>query len=385
MRKAGSKKLRIGIDARLSGDKHAGIGRYIQNLLIQLNDLSPDNIQLIFFFYDQQQEKTLTKNLKKSKNFISVFAPIRHYSFAEQIKWPTILNKFQLDLLHVPHFNIPLLYQGKLVITIHDLLWHEQIGPEATTLSTSKYYLKYLAYRLVTSQALNRAKTVFVPTKTVKQALENHKPQLKPKIITTYEGISEPFLKVFKNLSQQPEQAFNRSFDFSLIYVGSLYPHKNIEIVLQTLKKMPKLKLTIVCARNVFMKRTQQRIKKLNLTKQVTLTGFLSDEALIKKIQSSLALVQPSKSEGFGLTAMEAMAVGTPVLASNLRVFQELYLDAPLYFDPNDAQQLKEQILKLQQDSIRKQHIKRGLKISKKYSWAQMAQTTLNHYLLTLN
>jgi glycosyltransferase involved in cell wall biosynthesis len=379
------KKLRIGIDARLSGDRHAGIGRYIQNLLIQLNNLSPNNIQLIFFFHDQQQEKSLAKNLKKSKNYASVFAPIRHYSFAEQTKWPVILNKHQLDLLHVPHFNIPLLYKGKLVITIHDLLWHEQIGPEATTLSTSKYYLKYLAYRLVTSQALARAKTVFVPTNTVKQALANYKPQLKPKIVTTYEGISEPFLKIFKNLSQQPEKAFKKSFDLSLIYVGSLYPHKNIEIVLQTLKQMPELKLTIVCARNVFMKRTQQRIKKLNLTKQVTLTGFLADKELITKIQSSLALIQPSKSEGFGLTAIEAMAVGTPVIASNLKVFKELYLDAPLYFNPNDAQQLKKQILQLQQDSIRKQHIKRGLRISKKYSWAKMAQTTLDHYLSILN
>ena len=376
-----NKPLTIGIDARLCGKRHAGIGRYIENLLVELVKLKPNSVKFIFFFHDQEQEQAIKKIIGTDQNYTAVFVPIRHYSLEEQLRWPKILHSYHLHLLHVPHFNIPLLYRGKIIITIHDLLWHEQIGPQATTLSASKYYLKYLAYRLVTSQALMRAKKILVPTQTVKNILAKFHAQALDKTVVTYEGISDSFLQIFEKLKKNPQLLTKKFNTNSLIYVGSLYPHKNIEVVLQALTLNPKLLLTIVCARNVFLKRTQERIKELQLEKQVTLTGYLTDQQLISAMQSSLALIQPSKSEGFGLTAIEAMAAGTPVIASNLPVFQELYADAPMYFNPNNVNQLLAQINNLQQPKLRVEQIKKGLKVADQYSWSKMAQITLDQYL----
>ncbi len=245
-----------------------------------------------------------------------------------------------------------------------------------------KYYLKYLAYRLVTTQALKRAAKIFVPTNSVKSDLLALDDAFHSKIVVTPEGISLPFQQeLAKQLSQPSADYSKRVQSKKLIYVGSLYPHKNIEVVLQALKLLPEYQLQLVCSRDVFVERTQKRIEELELLDQVHFSGYLTDEELIEAIQSSLALVQPSKSEGFGLTAIEAMAAATPVLASQLPVFKEIYQEAPLYFDPNQPSELIEKIKQLQQAITYQQKVKQGLKVAQKYDWTKTAQQTLNAYL----
>ncbi len=375
--------LTIGVDARLSGKKHAGIGRYIENLLIELPAAavkSKQKINWVYFFYDREQAQLVQQALINFNNITFVYSPIRHYSFAEQFKWPRILNKQKLDLLHIPHFNIPLLYRGKVVITIHDLLWHQQIGPEATTLPGWKYYFKYLAYRLVARLAVKRALRIFVPALTVKNTLLAYYPWLDQKVIPAKEGISRHFKQVFEQIRDNYQDQVTQFKPNQLIYVGSLYPHKNIQIILQALKQNPKLKLVIVCARNVFMERVQQKVKQLSIEKQVEFTGFLKDDVLIEKLQASLALIQPSKSEGFGLTGVEAMACATPVIASDIPVFKEIYQDAPVYFDADNVSQLLAAIKKIQHNDLRLKSIKKGLQVVSNYSWQEMAETIFENY-----
>src|SRR3990167_8770815 len=113
--------MRIGIDARLAGFKHGGIGRYTEELLRYLTR-GKTNHQWIVFLYEKRQLPWL----ERARNVKIIYAPIRHYTFAEQLKPPQIFGAENLDLLHVPHFNIPLAYSKPYVVTIHDLLWHER-------------------------------------------------------------------------------------------------------------------------------------------------------------------------------------------------------------------------------------------------------------------
>ncbi len=395
----------VGIDARLSGKEHAGIGRYIENLLIELIGQYSHIFNWVIFFHHSKQYEAIEETLSKKREFTEnisgskknqtynthnhqqastkiVFTPIRHYSLSEQTLWPSILQQHSLDLLHIPHFNIPLLYTKPITITIHDLLWHQQIGPQATTLPSWKYYLKYAAYRIITTQAINRAKKIFVPTQTVKNDLAEFKPTASSKIQVTKEGIGVNFLNVLLNendaLSQKSIQ--NKISSKQLVYVGSLYPHKNIERVLLALTKLSNYRLKIVCARNVFVSRVKERVKKLQLTKQVEFTGYLSDDELVDTIQNSFCLVQPSKSEGFGLTAIEAMACSTPVIASDLEVFHEIYQDAPEYFCPDSTQQLIDAIKKLEHVENYHQAATAGCRVAQQYSWKKMAKKTISGF-----
>ncbi len=124
---------------------------------------------------------------------------------------------------------------------------------------------------------------------------------------------------------------------------------------------------------------------KLNLEKQVEFTGYLSDQELVEAVSSSLALVQPSLSEGFGLTGVEAMSCGTPVLASDIPIFREIYKQAPLYFDPHQADSLISAVNHIKQPEVRNSRIRQGLEVVGRYSWKRMAEKTAYYYREAVN
>src|SRR4030065_1634705 len=96
--------LRIGIDARFWGLRHAGLGRYVMELVNGLTRLDTSNNYTLFVRSPYNEE------IEVGKNFRLVRADINHYSLEEQWLLPEIFNKYSLDLLHVPHFNVPFFY-----------------------------------------------------------------------------------------------------------------------------------------------------------------------------------------------------------------------------------------------------------------------------------
>ena len=118
--------MRIAIDGRLINE--SGIGRYIRNLLDNLAILDKENKYFILL------KKRDLEKFNWGKNFEKVEADFGWYSATEQIKLPQILNKLNLDLTHFPHFNVPLLFRGKFIVTIHDLI-HQHFAMKRVALS----------------------------------------------------------------------------------------------------------------------------------------------------------------------------------------------------------------------------------------------------------
>jgi glycosyltransferase involved in cell wall biosynthesis len=363
---------RIGIDCRLAGKKHAGIGRYVENLITRLPQLATQ-LQWVYFFYDQAQMKEIFP-AGKPDNVESVFAPVRHYSTKEQLKMPGIFNGAHLDLLHIPHFNIPLFYRKKTMITIHDLLWHEYQGVQVTTLPSWQYWLKHQAYKFTVAQAVKRAVKILVPAQTIKNIVTHYYPKAESKVVVTKEGIEPHFLQL------QPSHRVSKLSLKNLVYVGSLYPHKNIRIVIDALQKLPGYTLQIVGSRNVFQHQVKEYVKLKGVQKQVEFLGYVPDDQLLELYQRAFALVQPSFSEGFGLTGVEAMAAGVPVIASNIPIFHEIYQDAVQYFDPYSWESFISAVQKLEKTS-RSQLIHSAREVVAQYDWQKMAEQTLDTYL----
>ena len=361
---------RIGIDCRLAGVKHAGIGRYVASLVTELLKQPVANLKYVLFFFDQAQaEAVLGKDIASPRLEI-VLAPIKHYGLSEQWQLPRIYQAAKLDLLHVPHWNVPLFYRGQLVITVHDLLWHQQKGLHMTTLPAWQYALKYLIYLYVVKQAVKKAKSIFVPAATIAETVAHYYPFAKNKIVVTKEGVAKEY-----RLNKEPKRVAKQ-----LVYTGSLYPHKNLSLVIRSLHKLSKYKLLIVGSRSVFQDQVQNLIKRYKVKDQVQMLGYLDDQALCALYQSSSALVQPSLSEGFGLTGLEAMAAGTPVLASDIPIFKEIYQDAAIFFDPRSTTSFCQAVKNLELNK-RAELIGRGQKVAAQYQWSKMAQTTLSNYL----
>jgi len=370
-------------DARMYGLAHAGIGRYIMNLLagIKKADSKEFKIKLI------AQKKTV-KEIKKNLGdyFPIIKVKSKHYSLSEQFELPRVLNKLTPDLVHFPHFNSSFFYCGKFIVTIHDLIKHYFRGKKTTTKNPTIYWLKYFGYRLQTSYSLKKSQQIIVPSNFWKEKLNNDFNIAKEKINVTYEAVDPNFVKLAKNTKRKINlRPYGLTKPF-FIYVGSVYPHKNIETVIRAVKNMDNVQLAIACSRNVFTQRVEQLTDKLNVKDKVKFLGFVSDKDLISLYQQSTGLIQPSFMEGFGLTGLEAMAANTPVISSNSSCLPEIYGPAALYFNPKNTNQLREQMLVLIKDKdLSKKMVWLGQKQVKKYSWLKTAEQTLTSYKKALS
>ncbi len=365
--------MRIGIDARFYGTKDTGIGRYVQNLVLNLGKIDRVNSYVVFggdLVHDE---------VKNFKNFKWVKLQTRPYTIAEQLVNAFVFAKEKLDLLHVPHFNAPIFYPGKYVITIHDLIKHLSVGKATTTLPYYQYLIKHFAYRFAIRVNLARAGKVIVPAFFWKEYLIKHFGVKEEKIYVTYESATKSLLKKNNLDPREVLHKYNLNKPF-VIYTGNLYPHKNVPFLVEGIKRFNAshehhLELALACARNDAFKNiveTDGTIKFL---------GYVPDEELAVLYAEALVLVQPSLIEGFGLTGLEAMSVGLPVLASNSTCLPEIYGDAAIYFDPRNIDDLVGKLaLFFSEQELSVDLIARGRKRVAQFSWQRMARQTLEIY-----
>jgi len=364
--------MKIVIDARLYGLKHAGIGRYIQNLIDQLSLLDDKNHYTII-------TGSKTKIIKKPQKTKIVVSDVSHYSLAEQTLFLKMLSTIEADLFHFPHFNVPILFNRPYVVTIHDLLWHNKIGFNVTTLHPVKYLAKYFGYRLVIRKAITNSNHIITPAEFVKNDILRHFKIDPQKISVTYESAGTVFKKKPIGTAEiLKKYSLEKPF---VIYTGSLYPHKNVINVARAIKLLPNYTLAIASARNVFMERFQSMLKTESLDKTVEFLGFVPDEDLVAIYKHAIALVQPSNSEGFGLTGVEAMFSGLPVIASENKVLREIYQEAALFVDSSNPNKIAQAIKKIDDDpSLKNQLLDQAQLVVKNYSWEKLARQTLEIY-----
>jgi glycosyltransferase involved in cell wall biosynthesis len=372
--------MKIGIDARFYGPTHAGLGRYTKNLVDQLTHIDNDNEYVIFLHTSNADEFT-TNNPRFSKRIVSA----GHYSVKEQLTLPALLQKEQLDLMHFPHLNVPLGYRGRYVVTIHDLIMHKFKNRAVTTKVRPIYETKHLAYRLITRWAATHAAAVIVPSKAVKGELMEFYKLPNDKVVVTYEAADD-------NKRESRHGEVNRSMILNkyaiakpfIMYVGNVYPHKNIELLARAMKDLHVrygLSLILPSARSIFLQRTEQMMKDYHVRDWVVLPGYVPDQDLRVLYSQAEAYVFPSLSEGFGLPPLEAMAAGLPVVCSDIPVLREVCGDAALFIDPHDPQSVVEQVGRLMADKrLRQTMIDRGLAREKLFSWQKMAEETVAVY-----
>ncbi|MBP9817777.1 glycosyltransferase family 4 protein [Candidatus Shapirobacteria bacterium] len=367
-------KKHIVIDARLYGPKHTGIGRYTKNLLLALintPDFKKYNFTLLVY---PDLVNEIVADLKDNYRYVPT--PLKHYSIAEQLFLPILITKLKPDLVHFTHLDKPVFYFGKSVVTVHDLIRHLSKGGATTTKSPLLYWPKYLGYLLMT-RIIFLTSSIIVPSNYWRDYLIKNFRILPAKITTTYEAVDPSFFPILKSYVLNPKSY--------LLYTGNLYPHKNIDIVLKALRKLPQIKLKIICARSVFSLRIDKLISKYKVSNQVEFLGYLPDAEFAKLYSQALALVHPSFIEGFSLTGLEAMALNCPVIASNSTCLPEIYQDSVLYFNPNKSTELVDLIRLLQKSpQMRQKLIIKGQTQVKKYSWSKTAFETISFYTLQL-
>lgn len=362
--------MRITIDGRLWGLENAGLGRYVINLVEGLKADRKNDYSILL-------RKKYFNSLKFPDNWKTVLADFHHYGVSEQLKLPGIISATKPDIVHFPHFNVPLLYKGKFVVTIHDILMHKQKGFEATTLPAPVYLLKRLGYRTIFDYAVNKSAKIIVPSLAVRDEILDEYKTEKSKISVVAEGVSDTI-------------GFEKGVEVKgkyFIYTGNAYPHKNLKSLIEAILELNKkstqnVKIAIVSSRNVFVERLNLLINKMGAEKYVSLLGFVPDKNLGYLYRNSLGFVFPSRSEGFGLPGLEAMKAGTLVLASDIPVFREVYGSHATFFDPENPEEIADLMKKTMEmtSGERLKKINEARRYASGFKWEKAASETLKVY-----
>lgn len=368
--------MRIGIDARFAGPEGTGLGRYVAELIANLENLDHKNRYVIFLRKNNFDLISFT-----NKNFKKVLADIPWYSLEEQIRLPLIFSSYNLDLLHIPHFNIPIFYPKKFVVTIHDLIKSEFAGLSATTRMPFVYFLKHLGYKVAIRTATSRAEKIFVPSKSISHKLQEILSVPQEKIAVTYEAASLENAKFKMQNSKLILDKYEIRKPY-ILYVGNAYPYKNLDRLLLALLKLPKnLSFVNPCSRSTFYDRLQTKARELNISGRVILPGYVPEDDLVVLYKEAEAYVFPSLSEGFGIPGLDAMVLGKPVVCSDIPTLREVYGEAALYFNPFSHDDMVGKIKAvLDDDDLRRRLIEKGQRQVKKFSWQKMAKETLAVY-----
>ncbi len=391
--------MKIGIDARFYGPVGKGLGRYTQEVVDNIIKISNSNLSadrgmsfdyVIFLSPDNFNEFDCSQeNVKKVKISCS------WYGWEEQILLPYYLWREHLDLIHFPHFNVPILSPTKFVVTIHDLILTHFPTTRATKHNHFWYYFKNLAYRLVISIALKRAQRIIAVSQFTKEDIVKQFKISADKITAIYEGVtklsaSRDSLFVTK-LDNQEILSQHHIPERFLLYVGNAYPHKNLELLLRVFNRFQLEKgnwhLVLVGKIDYFYRRLQNYARSLNLWQEgnvnspVIFPGYVPDAQLEIFYKAAQLYVFPSLYEGFGLPPLEAMSQSCPVLSSDRAALPEILGEAACYCHPENEQEMFDRIQNLLQDPQQREELeKRGLEQIKKYSWWECARLTLEVY-----
>lgn len=375
-------KKNLVIDCRFWSSKHTGLGRYTKSLLTAIYDLKPKDINFKLLVSLANQ----TSIQQMFPGFSVIGTSVQHYSLEEQLKLPQLIKSLDPHLVHFLHFNVPVFFKGRFMVTIHDLIKHHSTGLGTTTRYPWVYPIKRFGYQLTVKHAAKNSLAVLTPSLWVKKDLTHFYKLNSDKIIVTPEAADSFFLKPIDKTANPPLK------NPYLIYIGNAYPHKNL---IQLVKAMlifrqnhsSNIKLVIVTGRDIFYQRLRHQISDLKAQSLVKLTDFSTDEQLKNLFYHSLAFVTPSLLEGFGLPGLEAMASGTLVLSSNKASLPEVYGRSAIYFDPHSLKDVVNKIEKVVNlDPLkRKKMIAKARLHAQRFSWNKTAEKTLEIYYKLLS
>ncbi len=363
--------MRVGIDARIVYYSQAGIGQYVRRLVEGLSQMQTD------------EEITLLLSRKDRPTW----APDGRFRLARL--WTPCHNRFEqwmlpfeialarLDLLHSPDFIPPFRRNCKSVITVHDLAF--LLYPYLLTSESARYYGQI-------RQAVHSTDHIIAVSESTKQDLMRLLDVPPERVTVVYEAAGPDFRPMADQaLVSAVREKYGLPETF-LLFVGTLEPRKNLPMLLHALhlvreRRGSVVPLVVVGRRGWLCEEVFRTTEALKLSDEVHFLGRIPREDLVRLYNAALCLVFPSMYEGFGLPALEAMACGTPVMASKVASLPEVVADAGLLVAPGDPKAwatAMEEVL--DSPELRRELREKGLRRAQGFSVKRMAEETLAVY-----
>jgi glycosyltransferase involved in cell wall biosynthesis len=365
--------MRIGINGRFLVAKRTGVQRAAYNLIKTMVDLDRENEYVIFTGYDQVHSSdwkypnvtVVGDTLRPSESF-------RNHLW-EQFRLPRLAKKYKIDLLHSPANIAPLFYRGKSIVHIHDLCFI--VNPQWYSFSFRTLY------NLIVPRIAQRATKVVTNSNNSKNDLIQYFGLPAERVSLVYWAVDDTFLAEQR---PQTEPTIVPKEDY-ILYVGSLEPRKNINMLIEAFEDLRsqnlqiKTKLVLIGGESPLFAAVRLRAKRFG--DDVIFKGFVRDDELKSYYRHASLVVYPSLYEGFGLPPLEAMASGAPVVTSRSSSIPEVVGEAAIMVDPHDRSQLVTAMFEVLSNPVLAQALReRGYTQVQKFNWFRVARGVLSVY-----
>lgn len=379
--------MKIGIDARWIFPHISGIGTYTQELIRGLAQIDRQN-EYVLFFDDKARMQRIAEyvRLDLAPNFKTHLLPFGVFSPLGQIRFPGVIRTLGLDIFHSPNYMMPLAAfprhrrgRARCVVTIHDLipLLFPQFTPKA--LKTRLYAI----YRRLMLEVGARADTIVTVSESSRRDVIEHlgiPAERHGNVIAVPNGVASEYVPSEKRHGAEKQ----------ILYVGRFDPYKNVPGLIDAFSKVREriktpVHLRIVGPADPRYPEAPAHARALGLDPFIAWDGYVSDEGLVKAYQHADVFVLLSLYEGFGLTVLEAMACGTPVVCSARSSLPEVAGSAALMVDPADSVQAADAIARVLEDAKLAAELReKGVRQAAKFTWTRTAAMTLKAYEQTM-
>lgn len=384
--------MKIGVDATCWGNKR-GFGRFTRELLEALLEIDETNEYLFFIDGDTADSDAIPSRVKKIVAKTD-FSPIKAASSEGRRSLKDLwamsrqVLRHQVDVFFFPavYSYFPIFNRTKIIVTLHDV-----IADRHPELIFPNSKLKFF-WKLKQNAAIRQANLILTVSEYSKRQIIDYF-DLRDSRLRVINEAARPFFKSLPSDNSEMRTALTRyglnPGEKFLLYVGGISPHKNLGALIDAFGHInadgqaadAKLVLVGDYKDDPFFSSypsLKNQISKLRLEDKIIFTGFVPDADLAFLYNAAALLVLPSLEEGFGLPAIEAMACGTPVAASNCASLPEVLGSSGRFFNPLDTKEMAEVIGRLLNDAATRREMREnGLQRSQQFLWKTAATDTL--------
>jgi glycosyltransferase involved in cell wall biosynthesis len=364
--------VRVGLDTSFLDRPPSGIGAYVSALLEWLPKF---------------EDKLMIVPLKPNSNATSARLGERGARFW----WETVGSgraaaNAKVDLLHMPMMATPLSTLVPTITTVHDVIPY--VMPEYRSSRAQRVNIQ------VARQTLRRARLVIAPSHHAAGDISEVLGVPRQKVRVTHEAADSSYRPVVDRAEIQPVLNALGVSEPYVFNVGGLDVRKGLPVLIRAFSEVrdaidPSMKLVIAGSRHssnpTVFPPLEPLIDDLGLRDRVVLTGRASEGQKLALMQGAALYVTPSLYEGFGLTALEAMACGIPTIASNRTSFPEVVGDGGLLVEPRVREVAVAMRDVLTSPALASRLRERGLRRAAVFSWRATAQATADFYREALN
>lgn len=349
--------MKIVVDCRyVRIDHHDGISRYTAGVVEALAQRHP----VTMLISDERQLKLLPE------------LPWALVSGPTSAREPLValqVNRLEPDVVFTPMQTMGTFgRQYKLVKTLHDLIYYRNRTPPrdlnpAIRVLWRLYHLAWWPQRLL----LNRADAVATVSTTTRDLMREHRLTSKPIVIVGNAPDAPP-------ADAPAHRTAPSAAPRELLYMGSFMPYKNVETLARALHELPGYRLHLLSR---ITPADRDRLVALAPVDALVIHDGTSEEDYLAMLEIATALVTTSLDEGFGLPLVEAMALGTPVVVSDIPIFREIGGAAALYAPATDASAVASAIRTLEDPTEWLARSEASRAQAAAFSWDRSADTLL--------